>query len=1376
VDSDGVKLQAATPEAEARLGRSLAVSGTTIVAGAYLQNLTGANDAGAAFVFSHNGSTWVQTAELNASDFGTSDQFGLDVDIDGNTIVVGAFAEDSNTDGTGNTIGDSGAAYVFEFDGSNWVETRKLKAQDASASDQFGISVAVDGDIVVVGAFLADTVGSDSGSVYVFARGTTATHGTPWAQTQVIHSPFGGVNDQFGRSVDVANGVVIAGAPNADRVLADGTVVKAYGGVHSWQVSPANRGPGSGFTITAVSAPARGSATTDGTTVTFNPGNDFDFLNPGEFVTETFTYTVQVAGGGTATGQITVTVTGKNDSPVAGNDTFSVGEDGPALTGDLLGNDLDDDQNTSLVIVNVNGSVAQVGTGLTLASGAVLTVNADGTFTYDPNGQFESLAQGQTATDTFTYQVTDASGQIIHQAVDGTFVGEAEIFSSRTGQGGNFWEVTGESGPQNVNGYTGSREGSFVQVPEAGGALLPPAPGVQGQPGISYQVEVTEAGTYQLFVRAAGYDGNSDSLYATVLHHGDGASGGAPDWYRVNVPVGGFQWIGSGAPESTNATDPGVAMNFTLGVGIHTIVLSPREDGVAVDSWMLRKSDSPVAAPGATETGPKAQQSATVTITIHGENDAPTATDDTAAAVEAGGIVNGTPGTNPSGNVIAGGIPDSDVDAGTVLAVTAINGSAVGAGTTSADGTVVAGTYGTLTIGADGSYRYVVDQAAAESLAPGDAPTDVFTYTVSDGTATDTATLTVTITGANDAPVITSTATASVAENSTGTILDVQSADPEGLSEGAGLTYLISGGTDAALFTIDPATGALSFRAAPDHENPLDAGADNIYDVQVRVSDGSLSTTQDIAVTVTDVDAVVSIAVLDADRAEGNAGNTPYTFTVTRSGDTSGAASVGYTVSGAADAADFGGSLPSGTVQFADGETSRTLTLDVSGDAAPEADEAFTVTLGSPVAAVIATGSAAGTIRNDDTATADLSVTTQGSESGPTAIVFTVTLDKVNDTGAAITFDLADAGTGTATSGSDYDAIPAGATITVAAGASTGTYTLLVLDDILVEGVETVTATISNSTNPAVGIGTATATADIADADTATVSIAATTDAEEPGTDGRFTVTLSAPSATDTVVRYTVTGTATAGDDYTTLSGSVTIPAGQTTAFIDVSVLDDGIVEGAEDIVVTLDTVISGDFGGRIAVSAAPDDTATVHLASEDTSAGGLPELFGPLANSFRDLGQTDSLFAGLASFDTVNGFGDRYPGVGFGLYEGGPLGTGGGAGLVPVFSGLGAFGWGVQLVVYDRLGFPITSVNATIGESGSWLVALPGVDLSDAAAVQVRITPPYTGYEAVQPTVFGADITGLFGSWMDLFETGQLAAQGDDILGQLLDTEEISD
>ena len=112
----------------------------------------------------------------------------------------------------------------------------------------------------------------------------------------------------------------------------------------------------------------------------------------------------------------------------------------------------------------------------------------------------------------------------------------------------------------------------------------------------------------------------------------------------------------------------------------------------------------------------------------------------------------------------------------------------------------------------------------------------------------------------------------------------------------------------------------------------------------------------------------LAIAADDAAKAEGDAGTTPFTFTVTRSGDTSAAGTVDFAVTSAtADAADFGGALPSGTVSFAADETTKTVTVDVSGDVDPEQDESFTVTLSNASGgAVINSASAEGIIQNDD--------------------------------------------------------------------------------------------------------------------------------------------------------------------------------------------------------------------------------------------------------------------------------------------------------------------------------------------------------------------------------------------------------------------------
>ena len=111
-----------------------------------------------------------------------------------------------------------------------------------------------------------------------------------------------------------------------------------------------------------------------------------------------------------------------------------------------------------------------------------------------------------------------------------------------------------------------------------------------------------------------------------------------------------------------------------------------------------------------------------------------------------------------------------------------------------------------------------------------------------------------------------------------------------------------------------------------------------------------------------------SVSATEAVKPEGDSGTTPFTFTVTRTGDTSVATDVGYAVTGGdADGADFGGLLPSGTLSFAADETSKLLTIDVSGDGVAETDEGFTVTLSGPsTGSGITTATAAGTIQNDD--------------------------------------------------------------------------------------------------------------------------------------------------------------------------------------------------------------------------------------------------------------------------------------------------------------------------------------------------------------------------------------------------------------------------
>ncbi|MBN2474704.1 MAG: hypothetical protein JXB62_08850, partial [Pirellulales bacterium] len=156
--------------------------------------------SGSAYIFEFDGSQWVERQTLTASDAARGDQFGRSVAIRGNTAIVGAWRDDDA--GT-----SSGSVYVFEFDGSRWTEEQKLTASDATGSDYFGHSVAISGDTAIVGAYGNDDAGSGSGSAYVFQF-----DGSGWTEEQKLAASDAATGDRFGWSVAVNDGLAIVGA------------------------------------------------------------------------------------------------------------------------------------------------------------------------------------------------------------------------------------------------------------------------------------------------------------------------------------------------------------------------------------------------------------------------------------------------------------------------------------------------------------------------------------------------------------------------------------------------------------------------------------------------------------------------------------------------------------------------------------------------------------------------------------------------------------------------------------------------------------------------------------------------------------------------------------------------------------------------------------------------------------------------------------------------------------------------------------------------------------------------------------------------------------------------------------------------------------
>ncbi|MGE0127288.1 MAG: putative Ig domain-containing protein [Blastocatellales bacterium] len=187
-------------------GISVAISGDTLVVGAYGDDVGANTEQGSAYVFTRNGGVWTQQQKLTANDGWPNDWFGVSVALDGDTLVGGAFADSIGANGA------QGSAYVFTRSGGAWTQQQKLTANDGGYGDYFGYVVALDGDILVAGAF-GDDIGAnaDQGSAYVFTRGDGV-----WTQQQKLTASDGAANDWFGYAVAISGATVVAGAHRDD--------------------------------------------------------------------------------------------------------------------------------------------------------------------------------------------------------------------------------------------------------------------------------------------------------------------------------------------------------------------------------------------------------------------------------------------------------------------------------------------------------------------------------------------------------------------------------------------------------------------------------------------------------------------------------------------------------------------------------------------------------------------------------------------------------------------------------------------------------------------------------------------------------------------------------------------------------------------------------------------------------------------------------------------------------------------------------------------------------------------------------------------------------------------------------------------------------
>jgi len=318
---------------------------------------------------------------------------------------------------------------------------------------------------------------------------------------------------------------------------------------------------------------------------------------------------------------------------------------------------------------------------------------------------------------------------------------------------------------------------------------------------------------------------------------------------------------------------------------------------------------------------------------------------------------------------------------------------------------------------------------------------------------------------------------------------------------------------------------------------------------------------------------------------------------------------VNYTASGTATAGTDYTAL-SGTATIRAGQNSVSVPVTVIDDKLIEQTETVIATLtnaSSTSFSFTASGNATVNIADDDNTTANrvLSIvkTTDAAEPG-TAGSFNISLPTGITSVDAITVNYAVSGT--ATAGIDYTALSG--TAIIPAGQNSVSVPVAVIDDKWIEQTETVIATLTGASSASFSFtATGNATVNIAD-DGSTVianrvlTITKDTDASEPGTNGAFRISLPSGvlSTEATTVQYSVSGTATAGTDYTALSGTVTIPAGQNSVFVPVTVIDDQLIEQTETVVATLTSATSASF------SFTATGNATVNIADNDNLAANL--------------------------------------------------------------------------------------------------------------------------------------------------------------------------
>ena len=380
-------------------------------------------------------------------------------------------------------------------------------------------------------------------------------------------------------------------------------------------------------------------------------------------------------------------------------------------------------------------------------------------------------------------------------------------------------------------------------------------------------------------------------------------------------------------------------------------------------------------------------------------------------------------------------------------------------------------------------------------------------------------------------------------------------------------TITFAAGSSTATLTIDPTADTT---VESDETVALTIAPATGYTVGTNTAVTGTILNDDTIVT------TVTLAVNTTSVAENGTTNPVYTFT--RTGVTTNALTVNYSVAGTADSTDYTGTTPGTgkTITFAAGATTATVTIDPTADIALESDETVALTLASGTGYTVGTTTAVTTtIVNDDTRVTLGLAPTSVAEDGTTNPVYTFTRTGVTTNALTVNYSVA----GTADS-TDYTGTTPGTgkTITFAAGATTATVTIDPTADIALESDETVALTLASGTGYTVGTTTAVTTTIVNDDTRVTLALAPTRVDEDGTTNLVYTFTRTGVTSNALTVNYNVGGTATFSTDYTQIgagsftatTGTVTFAAGATTATLTIDPKADTALESDETVALTL--------------------------------------------------------------------------------------------------------------------------------------------------------------------------------------------------------------